>query len=133
MDACNLDLICSQSAFWIGIIYDDEISSKINEITEDWSAEDREYLNKRVPEKGLQTEFKGKRLISFAKEFFNLSKKGLVKRNRLSKNGEFDESIHMKDLEKNLENGFSPADSIINKYNSIWNKSLTPIYKELIF
>ncbi len=133
MDACNWDLICSQPAFWIGILYDDEISNKINEITEGWSEEDREYLNKRVPEEGLQTEFKGKKLISYAKKFFNLSKKGLVKRNYLSKNGEFDESIHMKDLEKNLENGCSPADYLINKYNSSWGKSLIPIYKELIF
>ena len=133
MDACNWDLICSQPAFWIGILYDDEIIDKIKEITEDWSEEDREYLNKRVPEKGLQTGFKGKKLISYAKEFFNLSKKGLVKRNCLSKNGEFDESIHMKDLEKNLENGFSPADCLINKFNSSWSNSLIPIYKELIF
>ena len=133
MDACNWDLICSQPAFWIGILYDDEISNKINEITEGWSEEDREFLNKRVPEEGLQTEFKGKKLISYAKEFFNLSKKGLVKRNYLSKNGEFEESIHMKDLEKNLENGFSPADCLINKFNSSWSNSLIPIYKELIF
>jgi len=133
MDACNWDLICSQPAFWIGILYDDEISNKINEITEGWSEEDREYLNQRVPKEGLQTEFKGKKLISYAKEFFNLSKKGLVKRNYLSKNDEFDESIHMKDLEKNLENGFSPADCLINKFNSSWSNSLIPIYKELIF
>jgi len=133
MDACNWDLICSQPAFWIGILYDDEIIDKIKEITEDWSEEDREYLNKRVPEEGLQTGFKGKKLISYAKEFFNLSKKGLIKRNCLSKNGEFDESIHMKELEKNLENGFSPADYLINQFNSSWEKSLMPIYKELIF
>ena len=133
MDACNWDLICSQPAFWIGILYDDEISNKINEITEGWSEEDREYLDQKVPEEGLQTEFKGKKLISYAKEFFNLSKKGLVKRNYLSKNGEFDESIHMKDLEKNLENGFSPADFLISKFDSSWGKSLMPIYKELIF
>ena len=25
MDACNWDLICSQPAFWIGILYDDEV------------------------------------------------------------------------------------------------------------
>ena len=65
--------------------------------------------------------------------FFNLSKKGLGKRNRLSKNAEFDESIHLKDLEKNLENGCSPADSLINKFNFSWKRSVTPVYKELIF
>ena len=133
MDSCNWDLICSQPAFWIGILYDDGVLDNVKEITESWTNEDRKYLNKIVPQKGLQSTFKEKKLISFAQEFFELSKKGLKKRNRLSKNGEFDESIHMKDLEKNLENGCSPADSLINKFNSNWNKSTMPIYEEMIF
>jgi len=133
MDACNWDLICSQPAFWVGILYDDEILDKIKEITEDWTEEDRHYLNQRVPEEGLKTVFKERKLIAFAQDFFELSKKGLEKRNRLSKNGEFDESIHMKELEDNLEKGCSPADCLINKFNTTWGKSVMPIYKELIF
>ena len=133
MDACNWDLICSQPAFWIGILYNDEILDKIKEITEDWTEEDRQYLNQRVPEEGLKTVFKERKLIAFAQDFFELSKKGLEKRNRFSKNGEFDESIHMKDLENNLEKGCSPADYLINKFNTTWGKSVMPIYKELIF
>ena len=133
MDACNWDLICSQPAFWIGILYDDEISDKVNEITEGWTNEDRYYLNQLVPKKGLQTKFKEKKLIYFAQEFYELSKKGLKNRNRLSKNGEFDESIHMKALESNLEQGFSPSDSLIDKFNNSWNQSIKPIYQDLIF
>ena len=133
MDACSWDLICSQPAFWIGILYDDEIMDNVKEITESWTQEDREYLNKTVPQEGLQSTFKEKKLISFAQDFFELSKKGLKKRNRLSKNGEFDESIHMKDLEKNLENGCSPADCLINKYKLNWDKSVMPIYEEITF
>jgi len=133
MDACNWDLICSQPAFWIGILYDDEILDKIKQITEDWKGEDRQYLNKRVPEDGLKTEFKKRKLIDFAQEFFELSKKGLSKRNQLSKNGEFDESIHMKDLENNLTDGCSPADCLITKFNTTWEKSVLPIYKELAY
>ena len=133
MDACNWDLICSQPAFWVGILYDDEILDKIKEITEDWTEEDRKYLNQRVPEEGLKTVFKERKLIAFAQDFFELSKKGLKKRNRFSKNGEFDESIHMKELEHNLEKGCSPADCLINKFNTTWGKSVMPIYKELIF
>jgi len=133
MDSCSWDLICSQPAFWIGILYDDEIMDNVKEITESWTQEDREYLNKTVPQEGLQSTFKEKKLISFAQDFFELSKKGLKKRNRLSKNGEFDESIHMKDLEKNLENGCSPADCLINKYKLNWDKSVMPIYEEMIF
>ena len=133
MDACNWDLICSQPAFWIGILYDSEIMDSVQNICEGWTEEDREYLNKTVPEKGLQTEFKNKKILDFAQDFCELSKKGLMKRNRLSKNSEFDETIHMKGLEGNLENGFSPADCLINKFNTKWGGSINPIYKELIF
>jgi len=133
MDACNWDLICSQPAFWIGILYDDEILDKVIEITQDWTELDRQFLHQRVPEEGLKTKFKQRKLIDFAQEFYLLSKKGLNKRNRLSKNGEFDESIHMKELESNLEKGFSPADCLIKKFNTSWNQSIEPIYKDLIF
>jgi glutamate--cysteine ligase len=133
MDACNWDLICSQPAFWVGMLYVDEILDKVNEITEGWSNEDRYYLNQRVPEDGLQTKFKQKKIIDFAQEFYELSKKGLEKRNRLSKNGEFNESIHMKELENNLEIGCSPADCLINKFNNHWGQSIKPIYQDLIF
>ena len=34
MDACSWDLICSQPAFWVGILYDDEALNKCNEIVE---------------------------------------------------------------------------------------------------
>ncbi|MDC6448370.1 glutamate--cysteine ligase [Alphaproteobacteria bacterium] len=133
MDACSWNLICSQPAFWVGILYDAEIMDSVKKICEDWSTEDREYLNKKVPEQGLQTEFKNKKIIDFAQDFYELSKKGLLKRNRLSKNSEFDETIHMKGLENNLQNGFSPADCLINKYNTTWGRTIKPIYKELIF
>ena len=39
----------------------------------------------------------------------------------------------MKDLEKNHENGCSPADCLINKYKLNWDKSVMPIYEEMIF
>mgnify|MGYP000359443364 FL=1 len=133
MDACSWNLICSQPAFWVGILCDDQIMDKVSEITQGWTEEDRQYLNKRVPEEGLQTKFKQKKLIEFAQIFYELAKKGLIKRNRLSKNGEFDETIHMKDLEINLSNGHSPADCLINKFQTNWQQSTKPIYKELIF
>ena len=35
--------------------------------------------------------------------------------------------------EVNLEKGFSPSDSLIDKFNSSWNQSIKPIYQDLIF
>ena len=133
MDACNWELICSQPAFWLGLIYDDDAMNEVNNIVEEWDNEDREYLNKLIPIHGLQTNFKNKKVIDYAQDFFQLSKNGLSKRRIMSSNNEFDETIHMKELENNLSKGFAPADNIINKFNTIWSKSVKPIYQELIF
>ena len=133
MDACNWDLICSQPAFWIGLLYEGESLNKCNEIVENWTDEDREYLNKRVPVLGLQTEFKNKKVLDFAQEFFQISKKGLEIRNIRSLNNKYNETVHTNKLEKNLEMGCSPADCNIKKYRNEWNNSTSPLYEDLIF
>ena len=51
----------------------------------------------------------------------------------LVKNDIYNETIYLKDLEKNLSNAYSPADILINKYNGEWKKNIKKIYMEEIF
>ena len=46
MDACSWDLICSQPAFWTGLLYNENSFNKAQEIVESWTQEDRNYINK---------------------------------------------------------------------------------------
>ena len=52
MDACSWDLICSQPAFWIGILYNDEAINKTYEIVESWTQNDRNLINTIAPVEG---------------------------------------------------------------------------------
>ena len=70
MDACSWDLICSQPAFWIGILYNDEAIDKTNEIVEGWTQNDRNLINSLVPKEGLQTKFKNGILLDIAQKLF---------------------------------------------------------------
>ena len=133
MDACSWDLICSQPAFWTGILYDSKSIDLVNELTEDWNQEDRNYLNKLVPKFGLMTKFKDSKLIDFAQKIFEISKKGLENRNILSKNQKYNETIHMLALEENLEKAKSPADILIEKFKTEWKEDISSIYKECIY
>ena len=133
MDACSWDLICSQPAFWIGILYNDEAIEKANELVEDWTQNDRTLINSLVPEQGLQTKFKNTNLLDIAQKLFEISKLGLDKRNILVKNEKYNETFYLKDLEKNLSNGLSPADLLISKYNGEWRKNIKKLYEEKIF
>ncbi len=133
MDACSWDLICSQPAFWIGLLYNETSFNRAQELVESWTQEDREYINKIAPKEGMNAQFKGGTILDIAQKLFEISKKGLEMRNILDKNKKYNETFYLKDLEKNLSLGLSPADVLINKYNTKWNQNINNIYFENIF
>mgnify|MGYP001161491812 CR=1 FL=1 len=133
MDACSWDLICSQPAFWTGLLYDENSLNKTQEIVEGWSHQDRDYLNKNTPKEGLSCRFKEETVLNIAQNLFEISKEGLDRRNILDNKKQYNETYYLKDLEKNLSNNQSPADVLINKFYNNWNKDINNIYSENIF
>ena len=133
MDACSWDLICSQPAFWIGLLYNETSFNKTQELVESWTQEDRNYINKVAPKNGLQAKFKNGTILDVAQKLFEISKQGLESRNILAKNKKYDETFYLKELEFNLSSGKSPADILIDKFNNKWNKDINKVYSEHIF
>ena len=133
MDACSWDLICSQPAFWIGLLYSDTSFNRAQELVEGWTQEDRNYINKISPKEGLQAKFKDGTILDIAQKLFEISKQGLDTRNILARNKTYNETFYLKDLEKNLTSGCSPADILIKKFNTEWKSSIKNIYSENIF
>ena len=43
MDACSWDVICSQPAFWIGLLYNEASFDKAKDLVEGWTNDDRLY------------------------------------------------------------------------------------------
>ena len=68
-----------------------------------------------------------------AQNFLEIAKQGLDRRNILANNKTYNETYYLKDLEKNLNNGNSPADILINKFNNQWGNNIEEIYREDIF
>ena len=133
MDACSWDLICSQPAFWIGLIYNETSFQKAQEVVESWTQEDRNYINKVAPKEGLQAEFKDGTILDVAQKLFEISKQGLNSRNILARNKTYNETFYLKELERNLTSGQSPADLLINKFNNEWKQDISNIYSYNIF
>ncbi len=133
MDACSWDLICSQPAFWIGLLYSETSFDRAQELVEGWTQEDRNYINKIAPKEGLQAKFKDGTILDIAQKIFEISKQGLDSRNILARNKTYNETFYLKDLEKNLASGCSPADILIKKFNTEWKSNIKNIYSENIF
>ncbi len=133
MDACSWDLICSQPAFWIGLLYNETSFNKTQELVESWTQEDRNYINKVAPKDGLQAKFKNGTILDVAQKLFEISKQGLNSRNILARNKKYDETFYLKELEINLSSGKSPADILVEKFNNKWDQDINNIYTENIF
>ena len=63
---------------------------------------------------------KNKRLIDWAKIFFDISKKGLEKRNELNKSGK-NETIYLKHIEEIIKNKKTRAEMLIEQFNKTKN------------
>ena len=133
MDACSWDVICSQPAFWIGLLYNEASFDKAKDLVEGWTNDDRSYINKIAPKEGLQAKFKEGTILDVAQKLFEISKQGLDNRNILARNKKYNETFYLKDLESNLSSGQAPADILIDKFNTKWNKDINKVYSEHIF
>ena len=102
-------------------------------MVESWTQEDRNYINKAAPKYGLQAKFKESTILDIAQKLFEISKQGLDTRNILARNKKYNETYYLKDLERNLTLGLSPADILVNKFNNDWNQNIDNIYSENIF
>jgi len=133
MDACAWKEICAPSAFWTGILYDNESLNDAYLLMNDWTDEERLSLYLTVPEYGLNAKIRDKSLLEIAKKLLFISEQGLKRRNILSTNNKYDEGYYLLGLKENINKGMSPADFLLKKYHGVWKNSLEPIYSELIF
>ena len=76
------------------------------------------YLN--APKQGLNTLLNNKKLIDWATIFFDLSKKGLEKRNEVNKSGN-NETIYLKHIEEIIKNKKTRAEMLIDQFNKTKN------------
>ena len=73
----------------------------------------------------------GNRVI-VATELISLAKIGLQKRAKYDTQGN-DETQYLKVLEEIIETGRTPAEQLIDKYNSDWNKQIKNLIKEMAY
>ena len=118
LDTCNFGCICNGPSFFTGLIYG--LIDETYEIIKNWRKEEvmQAYLN--APKLGLNATLEGKKLIDWARIFFDLSKKGLEKRNEVNKSGK-NETIYLKHIEEIIESKKTRAEMLIEQFNKTKN------------
>ncbi len=123
MDTCGWDCLCAGPAFNIGMLYGN--LDEAYELVSSWETDKiiNAYLD--APQKGFNTQLMGKDLLYWTSALLKISRKGLEKRDIISKKGN-NETIFLKHLQNVVDNKTTNADHMINKFSK--NGNLEELY-----
>jgi glutamate--cysteine ligase len=122
----------SLTAFWIGLLYDDDSLEAAWDIVKPWSAAERQALRDDVPRLGFKAAVHRTSLLDITRHALELSRRGLVRRHQLNAKGE-DESGYLRPLEEIAERGITPAEELLEKFHGPWNGLVEPIFGEFVY
>ena len=131
-DAGGIEQICSLSAFWTGLLYNNDSLNKAGELFNDIDVAELDEVRNLVPKEGLNCVVGKYNLYNLASEVIELSLQGLKSRNKLDIEGN-DETKYLNPIIRIMKDKENSADKLIRKYNSEWNKDIMKIYEECVF
>ena len=121
--------LCALPAVWVGLLYDDTALNAAWDLAKDWSMAQREALRREVPRVGLAGEIEGLNVLELAREVVKIADAGLKARGRQGAISN-DETEYLLPLKQIVEEGRSPAQALLDAYESRWDGSVDPVYAE---
>ncbi len=122
----------SLTAFWVGLLYDNDCLDAAWDIVKDWTAEERQKLRDDVPRLGFRAIIRNRDLLSITREALALSRAGLARRQNFDPYGA-DETRYLKPLDEFAERGETPAEELLQKFHGTWGGVVDPVLAEYAY
>jgi len=123
MDTCGWDCLCAGPAFNIGMLYGN--LDEAYELVSSWDTNKIINAYLEAPQKGFNTQLMGKDLLYWTSSLLDISRKGLEKRDIVSKKGN-NETIFLNHLQNVVDNKTTNADHMISKFSK--HENLEELY-----
>jgi glutamate--cysteine ligase len=120
------------TAYWIGLLYDDDALNACWDMVKGWSAEARQKLRDDVPKLGFKAEIGNRNVLTLAQETLRFAARGLARRRRLDRTGR-DETRYLRPLEESVARGLTPAEELLERFHGAWKGSVEPIFDEYAY
>ncbi len=121
--------LCALPAFWIGLLYDDQALDAAWDLVKGWSAEERESLFRAVPKVALKAEIAGRTAQDVALDVLDIARAGLSRRAMLDSACN-DETGFLAPLQEIAASGITPAERMLEAYNTTWQGDVTKVFSE---
>ena len=125
--------ICALPALWVGLLYDQSALDAAWDLVKHWTIEDHQRLRDAVPKQGLNAKLPdGRTLNDLAKQVLDIAAAGLTARGQINSMGD-NESGFLNPLRQIVDSGKSPAQLLLEKYETEWKGDLSKVYDEMSF
>ena len=128
-DAGTPEMMLAQSAFWVGLLYDDAALSAAVALLAGVTHAEIVALRQAVPRQGLEAPFRGGVLRDIAAEAVAIAAGGLRARGMRDASGA-DERIYLEPLAEITAGAPTQAERWLERYRTVWGGDLTPIFAE---
>jgi glutamate--cysteine ligase len=122
----------SLPAYWVGLLYDDDVLNAAWDLVKDWTAEERQTLRDDVTRQGFKARIRDRSLLDLAKTTLALAEQGLKRRARLDGNGR-DETRYLRPLQEIVARGITPAEELLEKFHGPWHGSVDRVYVDYAY
>lgn len=122
----------SLTAFWVGLLYDDDCLDAAWDVVKDWTAEERQKLRDDVPRLGFKAVIRNRDLLSITRDALALARAGLARRRKFDPYGA-DETRYLKPLDEFAERGETPAEELLRKFHGPWAGTVDPVFMEYAY
>ena len=123
------DMMVAQSAFWVGLLYDEAALTAAEALLRDATWEDAVALRAAVPREGLAAPWRGGSLRDLARDAVAISRDGLRARGRRNAGG-LDESVYLGPLEAIAAGEPTQAEHWLARYHQAWQGDVRRIFRE---
>ena len=129
-DAGRPAMMVAQSAFWVGLLYDQAALAAALSLVRSQSWADTIALRNTVPKRGLETPYRGGgALRRIAGEALDIARDGLRARDRHDGSGR-DEAALLDPLHEIIDGAPTQAEWWLERYRGAWNGDVTRIFRE---
>ncbi len=122
--------LCALPALWVGLLYDGTALDAAWDLVKDWTVPEMEAMRADVTRLGLKTPFRGATLQPVAQQVVRIAVEGLRARRRMNRMGDTDETHFLNPLVEIAESGRTPAELLLERYETRWNRSVDPLFTE---
>lgn len=128
-DAGRTDMMVAQSAFWVGLLYDEAALAAAEALLRDATWEDAVALRAAVPREGLAAPWRGGVLRDLARQATAIAQDGLRARARLDESGQ-NEAIYLEPLAAIAAGEPTQAEHWLARFHQAWQGNVSRIFTE---